>query len=515
VPRVVGAPLGIRVVSPAANASVGSRDSTFVFGQVGSGDATLTVNGAPVDVAPNGAFLAFLPVPPAGAPRYELVATRGAETARLTLPVRLPAGRRPLAATGPLRVDSASLSPSGRQLLRTDERVRVSVRAPRNASVWLVPARGAGLLILTSTADSARAAAEFESVVSRRPEERRALVDLGAARASDDVADAATTWARDVSAFELVGMAPAQLVVARGGDTVRLAVRGVETLDYRSPAAADERPSVVQLGRIMAVPDTDRVVVGRPVPGGTYRWFFLPGTVVQRTGGARRLHPRAPRRAARGVGGRRRRDRRSPRGTRCRARVAGAARVVPAADWVDLSSRSPTGRRTRCRARRRGGARAPRHRAHPGDPAPSAAPPPTRSCARCCGRRRRRTGADHAAAVARAVRLPRAVGARRARAAAAARPARGARAPARRADHRRRRRAPARRRDRADGAWEPVAVLPVAERVRALLEARGARVLMTRTTAAAVGPHRARRRRAPRRRARLRLGAPQRLPRRA
>ena len=33
------------------------------------------------------------------------------------------------------------------------------------------------------------------------------------------------------------------------------------------------------------------------------------------------------------------------------------------------------------------------------------------------------------------------------------------------------------------GLWEPVAVLPVAERVRALLEQRGATVLMTRTTA--------------------------------
>jgi N-acetylmuramoyl-L-alanine amidase len=37
------------------------------------------------------------------------------------------------------------------------------------------------------------------------------------------------------------------------------------------------------------------------------------------------------------------------------------------------------------------------------------------------------------------------------------------------------------------GLWEPVAVLPVAERVRALLEERGARVLMTRTTPEAVG----------------------------
>jgi N-acetylmuramoyl-L-alanine amidase len=37
------------------------------------------------------------------------------------------------------------------------------------------------------------------------------------------------------------------------------------------------------------------------------------------------------------------------------------------------------------------------------------------------------------------------------------------------------------------GLWEPVAVLPVAERVRDLLQQRGATVVMTRTTADAVG----------------------------
>ena len=40
---------------------------------MGSGRATLMINGAPVDVAPNGAFLAFLPVPQDG--RYVLVRT--------------------------------------------------------------------------------------------------------------------------------------------------------------------------------------------------------------------------------------------------------------------------------------------------------------------------------------------------------------------------------------------------------------------------------------------------------
>ena len=70
-------PLAIRVVYPAANQQITSRDSNFIFGSIGSGRASLTINGVPTRVYPNGAFIAFLANPPASAPRYELVATRG------------------------------------------------------------------------------------------------------------------------------------------------------------------------------------------------------------------------------------------------------------------------------------------------------------------------------------------------------------------------------------------------------------------------------------------------------
>jgi hypothetical protein len=39
----------------------------------------------------------------------------------------------------------------------------------------------------------------------------------------------------------------------------------------------------VQLGGTGAAADTDRVVVGRPNVDGTYRYFLLPGTVVEKT----------------------------------------------------------------------------------------------------------------------------------------------------------------------------------------------------------------------------------------
>lgn len=67
-----------------------ARDSNFIFGSVGSGDAALRINGYPVPVWPNGAFMGWLPVPPDSAPRYELLAGNRTGNARLVLPVRIP-----------------------------------------------------------------------------------------------------------------------------------------------------------------------------------------------------------------------------------------------------------------------------------------------------------------------------------------------------------------------------------------------------------------------------------------
>src|SRR5687767_9093015 len=45
--------LCISVMYPAENAALTTADSNFIFGEVGTGGATLTINGAPVDVASN------------------------------------------------------------------------------------------------------------------------------------------------------------------------------------------------------------------------------------------------------------------------------------------------------------------------------------------------------------------------------------------------------------------------------------------------------------------------------
>ena len=222
----VDGPLAPRVQYPSPNQAIGVRDSNFIFGTIGSGRASLTINDAPVTVAPNGVFLAYLPVPPPSAPRYTIVARNGADSASLVVPVRVPAARADLALTGPLVVDSGSASPrGGRMTLREDEAVRVSVRAPVNASAWVGVDRAKYPLVNTS----------------------------------------ANLFATDVTAGTL--RLGATLFVARGADTVRFALA--------KPAILDPRPSFVVLGDFTTQPDSDATVIGRSTPSGTYKLSLI------------------------------------------------------------------------------------------------------------------------------------------------------------------------------------------------------------------------------------------------
>ena len=233
IPLVTGT-LKATVIYPVANSLVEARDSNFIFGSVGSGKAQLWINGAPVAVAPNGAFLAWLPVPAVDSPRYDIVAVSGADTARLEQPVRLKPPIVKLATDGSLLYDSASVLPGSRLALRDDDTVRVSVRTAPNASVvW----RG----------------------------------DAGAAQA---LTAAGTSFAADMPARML--RARTELVLARGSDTIHVAVPPVDVALARQWAT---------LGVDSAGADaSDEELIGRPIPGGTYKWFLLPGTPLEVTG---------------------------------------------------------------------------------------------------------------------------------------------------------------------------------------------------------------------------------------
>jgi N-acetylmuramoyl-L-alanine amidase len=306
VPAVRGAPIDVRVRYPSENQLLASRDSNFVLGSVGSGDVTLQINNTPVSVAPNGAFLAWLPNPPAAALRYELVVTRGADTVRRTTRVRLPV-RTPLLAAGALRVDTGSVQPARGVWARADDFVRVSVRAPRNARVMLV------------SGDSVMRPLVLGNSITTVP---------GADVAGADIAG---VFATELSARLLAdSVRTPRLVITRGADTVRLAVPVVRALPRDTRTLAMLRST----GTVGS--DTDRVVNARTIVDGTYKWMLLDRTVVEVVGRAQGFT-------------RVRLDHSLdvwvdsddlvmlPQGTAMPRRVTGGFRVTPHAEWVDVA----------------------------------------------------------------------------------------------------------------------------------------------------------------------------------
>jgi N-acetylmuramoyl-L-alanine amidase len=141
-------------------------------------------------------------------------------------------------------------------------------------------------------------------------------------------------WATDVPARWLVDSLA--LLVARGADTLRFPLALADTLGPLGLGWAMLGPDTT------AVSDTDRTVYGRPVPGGTYRWFFLPGTAVRATG-ARDGFVRVALDSKLEVWVARGDVRFFPDGYAEPRRVVPNLRVVPAEDWVDV--RFPVGER--------------------------------------------------------------------------------------------------------------------------------------------------------------------------
>jgi N-acetylmuramoyl-L-alanine amidase len=285
---LVDGPLAPRVQYPPPDHQLRVRDSTFIFGEVGNGRASLTVNGSPVPVLPNGAWIAYLPVPAPSAPRYDIVAIVDADTARLSHPVRVPAPPVEVSATGALVLDSTSVLPRAGLALPDDEAVEVAVRGPFDATITLETGGADPLPLIPSVAPG------------------------GGAR-----------WARAVLASTLRD--GGTLAAARGADTVRLTIAAVGTVGERW----------AELGAEVAPADTDRVIAARPIPAGTYKWFLMPGTRARITGRSgdfirlaldARLDAWVASSDVTVL----------PEGTLPPRRVAGNARVVSADEWTDV-----------------------------------------------------------------------------------------------------------------------------------------------------------------------------------
>jgi len=267
IPRADG-PLSIRVVYPPDGAAVTARDSTFVFGSVGNGRARLAIDGNAVQVAANGAFLAFIPLPDDTAAALRLVAKLGSDSAVLVHRVRLPA--RAAVPPGPLWIDAGSVEPRGRRWAEPGELVRVSARATPGASVALRLPDGRTVPLAPDTVREA-APGTFERGTPRavagpwvRHRGAFAAVPIGAPL------PAITAGRVEPAGSDTLA---AVLVAALGRDTVRT------PLPLRLTLLDPERRAVVLLSDdTTGTAATDGAVVGMPTTDGTYHWFFRNGT---------------------------------------------------------------------------------------------------------------------------------------------------------------------------------------------------------------------------------------------
>jgi len=265
----VDGPLVLTVVYPPAGAVVGARDSCFLFGATGSGAARLTINGAPVEVAPDGAFLAWLPLPDDTVAVFHLAAEKGAQLASLDWRVRLPPRFVPPAQA--LWLDPASLRPRGEMWAQGGEPIRVEARAAPGSSVAVRLPDGRTFPLAPDT----------EPVAPYGPFERRP------SRLAEQVT---MRFVGTVPAVPLGAPLPPLTTVYVPPDTLStsgvaavMASVGPDTLVLPLPL----RVTLLDRGAMPVVlmdDDTARTgrargtVVGAPSPHGTFNWFFADGT---------------------------------------------------------------------------------------------------------------------------------------------------------------------------------------------------------------------------------------------
>lgn len=272
VPQVTG-PLRIQVVYPPRDTALQVRDSSFIFGSVGSGGARLTINGQPVRVWPNGAWLAYLPVPSDSIVRFELEARSPTDSASLSYTVRRTVSRSAAPRKGKAWLDSTSLSPRGRVWLGSDEYLTLSARATEGAVVRLRLPGGAIVPLaaqpqLDEVPEGVRVFGGGRSESWQR--DRYSGVVRGRALGPDPGPVLPGPGRAPPQAQTAKSWATVEAIV--GGDTARarwpLQVALLDTL----PVVAELNDDTVHLG------DTDSMSVGRAEPGATYAWFFPTGT---------------------------------------------------------------------------------------------------------------------------------------------------------------------------------------------------------------------------------------------
>jgi N-acetylmuramoyl-L-alanine amidase len=271
VPEVDG-PLAIDVVYPRDGVSIPVRDSTFIFGNIGSGRAQLRINGAGVPVQPNGTFLAFLPVPADGI--YRLEATRNTETVRGERRVRVPADA--VVTSSRVAIVESSITPRGTLALQRGEPIEFSMRATAGAEAFLLMPSGQRVRLVeerraNSNLSTYRAVINAEPLLARDTAIRRPRVGTTEIEKETEAVTAAAAAARGEAPRSTDPGARIELIV--GTDTARtsvpLSLGVVDPLRPTVAVAADPNP----VGE-----GNDGYVVGRPSPGTVSHYFWPNGT---------------------------------------------------------------------------------------------------------------------------------------------------------------------------------------------------------------------------------------------
>ncbi|HEY8061278.1 MAG TPA: N-acetylmuramoyl-L-alanine amidase [Gemmatimonadales bacterium] len=265
VPSVHGA-LNPQVVYPAAGSLIDAGDSTFIFGTVGDGDARLTVAGQPVAVAANGAWVAWIAIPPDSSFLVKLVAHRGADSATSSHRLVRAGWVRETGAW----VDRSSLTPVGDVWMPIGEPLVLALRAARGSTVRLILPNGVALRFAAdSIADPiSEGVRNFDSddrKLAREVRGDRYVATLGGALNAQGGLEPSSAGVRSTRGN-------ATLVIALGRDTTRI--------PWPLTVARAARPSVAVVldDDPRHLGGTDQLTIGRTYPGGTYTWFLPQGT---------------------------------------------------------------------------------------------------------------------------------------------------------------------------------------------------------------------------------------------
>ncbi|HET7024249.1 MAG TPA: N-acetylmuramoyl-L-alanine amidase [Gemmatimonadales bacterium] len=296
----VNGPLALHVVYPSDKDLVDAADSDFIFGSTGSGNASLTINGTPVRVWPNGAFLAWMAFPPDSVMHFRLAAKAGTDTASLDYVARRVVRFVP-PVSGPW-IDTTAVEPHGLLWWPRHEYLPIHVRAAPGSSVRVVLPGGR---VIPLVADPRPAAAPWGTRAFDRDtlavrlgtaNDRYAGVVRGLAlgnpgplfggsNKAGEAGRAGRAGTNGVNSPALPALpalpaspaSPAFIESTLGADTVRVPWN-------ISIGLLDTLPIVTELNDDTAnTGTTDSLTVGRQEPYGTYYWFFPTGTRAQVT----------------------------------------------------------------------------------------------------------------------------------------------------------------------------------------------------------------------------------------